>query len=409
MGLLGPPVSLVPESLYVHIPFCRKACSYCNFHFSISLQSRGQLLRSIINELEYRLQALRSDGNSIKKARNELSKDKRLPLQTLYFGGGTPSLLSLSELGILIKSINEWFDVEGVREFTLEANPEDVTPAMVKGWRSLGVNRISLGIQSFDDRNLTRMNRVHNAAQARKALKLLQDVGFQYISADLIYGYPDQSLQDFEADLQEMLSWSLPHFSSYQLTVEPRTALHYQVNQQKVRMAPEDLVLEQMMHLYQVSSNYGYKAYEISNFALQGQEAVHNSRYWSGHAYWGLGPSAHSYDGHRKRSWNIAHNIRYQAEIQSGKLPSTEEVLTDDQRFNEAVLIGLRLMDGLNWLNLEEVHGLERVQRIRQKISNMQSDWFDGLNLGDRQAPLRLSLVGRALADFIAVELFAES
>ena len=338
-----------------------------------------------------------------------LSEANRSPLQTLYFGGGTPSLLSTEELGALTNGIRRWFDLDEVSEFTLEVNPEDVTPAKVKDWRSLGVNRISLGIQSFDDRNLARMNRAHNAAQGREALHMFQNEGFESISADLIYGYPDRTLQDFEADLEELLSWRLPHFSSYQLTVEPQTALYHQVNQKKVRLAAEDLVLEQMMQLYQVSAVQGYRAYEISNFALPGHEAVHNSRYWSGHAYWGLGPSAHSFDGHRKRSWNIANNIQYQMEIQSGKVPSSEELLTDDQRFNEAVLIGLRLMDGLHWLALEEAHGPQRVQRLRQQIAKMPEEWFEVLKLEDREAPLQLSLAGRALADYIAVELFAEA
>jgi oxygen-independent coproporphyrinogen-3 oxidase len=363
----------------------------------------------MLDELEYRMRASAHDelpqGHSIA----ELSEVKHSPLQTLYFGGGTPSLLSMSELGSLTNGIRRWFDLDGVREFTLEVNPEDVTPAKIKDWRSLGVNRISLGIQSFDDRNLTGMNRAHNAAQGREALHLLQNEGFESISADLIYGYPDRTLQDFEADLQELLSWRLPHFSSYQLTVEPQTALYHQVNQKKVRLAAEDLVLEQMIQLYQVSAAQGYRAYEISNFALPGHEAVHNSRYWSGHAYWGLGPSAHSFDGHRKRSWNIANNIQYQMEIQSGKVPSSEELLTDDQRFNEAVLIGLRLMDGMHWLALEEAHGPQRVQRLRHQIAKMPEEWFEALKLEDREAPLRLSLAGRALADFIAVELFAEA
>lgn len=409
MGLLGPPVSVVPESLYIHIPFCRKACSYCNFHFSTSLRGRDELLRCVVNELELRIRNSVREGNVAEEFFSGTENGIRLPLQTLYLGGGTPSLLDLDELGYLIGQIGQYFDLREVKEFTLEANPEDVTVSKIRGWRSLGVNRISLGIQSFDDRNLTRMNRAHNADQAREALKLLRGEGLHDLSGDLIYGYPDQTLQDFEADLQEMLSLGLPHFSSYQLTVEPQTALYHQVNRQKVRLAAEELVLEQMMHLYQVSAEGGYRAYEISNFALPGHEAVHNSRYWSGYAYWGLGPSAHSYDGFRRRSWNVAHNARYIKEIQSGMLPATEEVLTDDQRFNEAVLIGLRLMDGLNWQALQDAHGAGRVQSIRSKIASMPQEWFDSLSLGDDQMPLRLSMAGRAVADFIAVELFADS
>jgi oxygen-independent coproporphyrinogen-3 oxidase len=327
----------------------------------------------------------------------------------LYLGGGTPSLLDPDELGHLVVQIGRYFDVSGVKEFTLEANPEDVSPSMVRVWRSMGVNRVSLGIQSFDDRNLSRMNRAHTADQAREALRLLQDGGFHSLSADLIYGFPDRTMEEFGADLQELISWGLPHFSSYQLTVEPRTALYHQVKQNKFRMVSEDIILEQMMHMYQVSADRGYKAYEISNFAIPGHEAVHNSRYWSGYAYWGLGPSAHSYDGIRSRSWNVAHNTRYVAEIQTGMLPATVEVLTDDQRFNEAVLIGLRLMDGLSWQALEDAHGAVRVQSIRHKISLMPQEWFDPLGLVNSRMPLRLSPVGRAVADFIAVELFADS
>ncbi|MFM8978472.1 MAG: radical SAM protein, partial [Bacteroidota bacterium] len=181
MGLLGPPFSVVPESLYVHIPFCRKACSYCNFHFSTSLQRRGELIRSMLDELEYRMLASAHGELTQGHSKAEFSEAKQTPLQTLYYGGGTPSLLSMAELGSLTKGIRRWFDLDGVREFTLEVNPEDVTSAKVKDWRSMGVNRISLGIQSFDDRNLTGMNRSHNAAQGREALNMLQNEGFESI------------------------------------------------------------------------------------------------------------------------------------------------------------------------------------------------------------------------------------
>jgi len=409
LGLLGPPVSVVPGSLYVHIPFCRKACSYCNFHFTTSLRQRDVILRAVVEELNLRILALNWEDQGLGNIRIESKYQGKFPLKTLYMGGGTPSLLTMDELTYVVKGIGNWFDLYGVQEFTLEANPEDVNSTMVKGWRSLGVNRISLGIQSFDDRNLLRMNRAHDAGKAREALRLLQNEGFQSLSADLIYGFPDRTMQDFEDDLHEMLSWGLSHFSSYQLTCEPKTAFYHQVNENKVRMVSEDLVLEQMMHLYNVSASHGYRAYEISNFAFPGHEAVHNSCYWSGYAYWGLGPSAHSYDGFRRRSWNVAHNARYQMEIQSGKLPKTEEVLSDDQKFNEDVLIALRLMDGLNWVALEEKHGSERVQSIHHRIKAMPKEWFEPLNLADRTVPLRLSFAGRAVADFIAVELFADS
>jgi oxygen-independent coproporphyrinogen-3 oxidase len=400
---------MVPESLYIHIPFCRKACSYCNFHFSTSLQDSRHILRALIEELALRMNPMSRGIQGLNRTHLNIQSQERFPLRTLYIGGGTPSLLSGEELSYLVDGIGRWFDLGDVEEFTLEANPEDVEPAQVELWRGLGMNRISLGIQSFDDRNLRRMNRAHNASKAREAVTILQNEGFQSLSADLIYGFPEQTLSDFEADLQELLQFGLSHFSAYQLTCEPKTALFHHVQQQKVRMIPEELVLEQMMHLYQVAERHGYRAYEISSFAQPGHEAVHNSRYWSGHAYWGLGPSAHSYDGNRKRSWNISNNTRYQREIQSNKLPVTVEELSDDQIFNEAILVGLRLADGLSWTALEQMYGYTKVQKLRAKVASMPIDWFEDLNLADRVGYLRLSLAGRVIADHITLELFVDS
>ncbi|MGA1330106.1 MAG: radical SAM family heme chaperone HemW [Bacteroidia bacterium] len=380
------------RSLYVHIPFCRKACHYCGFHFSTNLSSTERVLRSILREAELR--------------RKSLNYSYPQALETMYWGGGTPSLLSEESMVLLLNGLAGQFDTSKLLEFTLEANPEDVSPSALAMWSKLGVTRISLGVQSVNDDFLLSMNRAHNAAQALSAMQQIKEYWSGDWTADLIYGYPRQGIQDLTRDLNAILEFEPGHFSAYQLTQEPRTALNNQVQKGTVRMPDDERVLELMENLYQEATVHGYRAYEISNFARSGSEAIHNSRYWSGEAYLGLGPSAHSYDGDRIRRWNVNHNVRYCQGVEEGRLDQTEEVLGFTEKLNEFVMIRLRLDDGLPWTLLEKTFGKEARLRVQKRCSTLEPAWFVDEGNTVNATSLRLSISGRGMADYIASSLF---
>jgi oxygen-independent coproporphyrinogen-3 oxidase len=330
----------------------------------------------------------------------------RWPLETLYLGGGTPSLLEPEALTYLVNGLLEKFDVSTLQEFTLEANPEDVHPKNLELWKGLGVNRISLGVQSVDDRFLEGMNRAHDSRQSLEAMRLLASDWSGPWTADLIYAYPDQDPESLKKDLDTILSYQPGHFSAYQLTQEPRTVLHTRVQRGDVQMPEDDKALELMHLLYQWAESQGYRAYEISNFARTGCEAIHNSRYWSGQAYLGLGPSAHSFDGEQTRSWNISHNLHYCQGIEAGAPEESVEVLSMADRLNEFLMIRLRLDAGMPWDELTSRFGTDAKDRVRERLFLLSPSWFreEGF-LGEAQ-PLRLSRSGRGLADYIASSLF---
>jgi len=381
-----------PRSVYVHVPFCRKACHYCAFHFSTTRSSQTRVLKAMVRELELRL--------------TDRGSGHRWPLETLYLGGGTPSLLEPEALTYLVNGLLEKFDVSTLQEFTLEANPEDVYPKNLELWKRLGVNRISLGVQSVDDRFLEGMNRAHDSQQSHEAMRLLADDWSGPWTADLIYAYPDQDPESLKKDLETILSYQPGHFSAYQLTQEPRTVLHTRVQRGEVHMPDDDRALELMQLLFQWAETQGYRAYEISNFARTGCEAVHNSRYWSGQAYLGLGPSAHSFDGEETRSWNINHNLHYCRGIEAGSPEETVEVLTMVDRLNEFLMIRLRLDAGLPWDELTSRFGANAKDRVRERLLTLSPSWFREEGFLGEEQPLRLSHSGRGLADYIASSLF---
>ncbi len=381
-----------PRSVYVHVPFCRKACHYCAFHFSTTRSSQTRVLKAMVRELELRL--------------TDRCSGHRWPLETLYLGGGTPSLLEPEALTYLVNGLLEKFDVTTLQEFTLEANPEDVYPKNLELWKRLGVNRISLGVQSVDDRFLEGMNRAHDSQQSHEAMRLLADDWSGLWTADLIYAYPDQDPENLKKDLDTILSYQPGHFSAYQLTQEPRTVLHTRVQRGDVHMPDDDRALELMQLLYQWAESQGYRAYEISNFARTGCEAVHNSRYWSGQAYLGLGPSAHSFDGEQTRSWNISHNLHYCRGIEAGSPEESVEVLSMVDCLNEFLMIRLRLDEGLPWDELTSRFGADAKDRVRERLLTLSPSWFREEGFLGEEQPLRLSHSGRGLADYIASSLF---
>lgn len=380
--------------LYLHIPFCKQACHYCNFHFSTSLKFKGELLAALHREL-----TLRRENWSF------------VPLSTIYLGGGTPSLLSYEELMRLFDEIYKLFEVDRDAEITLEANPDDLSPAYLQALRRTPVNRLSIGIQSFADEDLRLMNRAHNAAEARSCLKDALSAGFDDLTVDLIYGAPSTSDAQWQENVQTLVDLKVPHLSCYCLTVEPQTALHHFVKTGKAAPVDEDQANRQFEWLMQFVEDNGYEHYEISNFALPGRYSKHNTSYWLGEPYLGIGPAAHSFDGQR-RWWNAANNAKYIKALSGlenaadlGRLSGDlyeEEKLTPVQQYNEYVMTGLRTKWGCNLPKIETM-GAGFADYFVQGI---QPFLEQGFVLQTPSQTYLLTRQGKFLADHIASELF---
>ncbi|MEI7670074.1 MAG: radical SAM family heme chaperone HemW, partial [Pseudomonadota bacterium] len=325
--------------LYLHIPFCKQACTYCDFHFSTSMQQREELVDSLIKEIKFQADYL---------------PEKKL--DTIYFGGGTPSLLTIDELERIFESIQQYFTISSNAEITLEANPDDLTANYLCKLRHTPINRLSIGIQSFRDEDLKMMNRAHNAKQAKRVVPEAADMGFENLSVDLIYGIPDLKMEDWKKNLDTAIALPVNHLSCYCLTVEPRTALAWQVQKGISKAVDDDEAANQYEWLIEKTEIAGIPWYEVSNFGKPGFQSRHNSNYWNGIPYLGIGPSAHSFNG-RNRQWNIRNNPLYIKSINEGKVPLEAESLTTEQRFNETVLTSLRTRKGLSKESIEKVAG----------------------------------------------------
>ena len=322
--------------IYIHIPFCKQKCSYCNFHFSTSLNFKDEMLDAMKKEIFLR--------------KNELQNKN---LQSLYFGGGTPSVLSADEIKSLIDEVLKHFNFNNDIEITLEANPDDLNSQFLKGLSDSPVNRLSIGTQSFFDEDLKLMNRAHNASEAEGSIKRAQDFGFENLSIDLIYGSPTSNLEIWKENLNKTIALEIPHISSYALTVEPKTALENWVSKGKVANPKEEEQNREFYYMVDFLKDHGFDHYEVSNFAKEGFYSRHNSAYWKYQEYLGIGPSAHSYNGNDVRSWNVANNQQYIKKLNSNILAKETEILSQQDQFNEMIMIGLRTIWGvdLNSLN----------------------------------------------------------
>ena len=315
--------------IYLHIPFCKKACHYCNFHFSTQTKDLQTFIDALLQEIELQ-----------KSYINE-------PIETIYFGGGTPSLLNESQLKVIMDNIYSNFNVAATIECTLEANPDDMSPSKLAGWKNIGINRLSIGIQSFQATALTWMNRAHTVEQSHAAIQMAKDAGIHNLSIDLIYGTPSLTDQALMADLDWIEQYQIKHVSCYALTVEDKTALKKQIEKGQIENVDPE---KQSKHFEIVCvrlKTMGLEHYEISNFAKPGFRSQHNSNYWSGKTYLGLGPSAHSYNG-ISRQWNIANNALYIKSIAQGQLNYEIEILTEANRYNEYMMTSLRRMEGFD-------------------------------------------------------------
>jgi oxygen-independent coproporphyrinogen-3 oxidase len=313
--------------LYLHIPFCKQACHYCDFHFSTTDKLRSEMIDSILKEMHY----WHSHGWGG-------------PCKSVYFGGGTPSILENEEIQRILHEIETLWGIEQEAEITLEANPDDIDPNSLKDWWNSGINRLSLGVQSFYEDDLKWMNRSHDSKQAIRSLEYIKDSSFSNYSLDLIYGVPTKS--DFSENVIKALSFDPPHISAYTLTVEPKTVLAHKVEKGKQLLLQDKEVEEQYQSLCEALSSSGYSHYEISNFAKKESVARHNSAYWKGDKYLGVGPSAHSFDGER-RWWNVANNTKYRNAVSTGSIWFETEELTANSKWNELLMTGLRRSVGI--------------------------------------------------------------
>jgi oxygen-independent coproporphyrinogen-3 oxidase len=325
------------------------------------------------------------------------------PLQSIYVGGGTPSILGDVLLHQLFNDIYTTFKVEPDAEVTMEANPDDITPKKLNAIKQTPVNRFSMGVQSFFDEDLKWMNRAHKANEAEKSIKLIQDFGFNKISIDLIYGGPTLSNENWTKNLSKINELGLNHVSAYCLTVEPQTALHHHINKGKLPALDEEKAAEQFNMMIEQLGSFGFEQYEISNFARNKEYAVHNTSYWQNKPYLGVGPSAHSFNGNQ-RSWNIANNQLYMKQLTQHILPLEIEMLTNNNRINEYIMTGLRTIWGCNWQEIKSRFGEDYYKYLKLKIE----PYIKQKQIVDNGTVFKLTTNARILADGIASDLFFE-
>ncbi len=369
--------------IYLHIPFCKQACHYCDFHFNTSLKYKGELVEALIKEIQ--LQKKYLNGESI---------------DTIYFGGGTPSLLNETEISLLINTITGLHSVASDAEITLEANPDDLDKAKLLALRQTPINRFSIGIQSFFDEDLQWMNRVHRADEAESAVKRAQDMGFENITVDLIYGYPLLTDQKWKFNTDKVFELGVPHVSAYSMTVEPRTALASFIKQKKQAAMSDEQSAAQFTFLMDAMQTKGFEQYEISNFCKPGFYSRHNSNYWKGVKYLGIGPSAHSYNG-ETRQWNVANNTKYMQGLSTRLIPAETEILSDIDKLNEYIMTSLRTSWGLD---LDKLNGIASASA--DHLQKAAIDFFDKGWLSQQNKIIYLTQTGKLYADHIASELF---
>ena len=371
------------SGIYIHIPFCKQACHYCDFHFSTSMKKKDEMVLALAKELQMR--------------KNEFENET---IETIYFGGGTPSRLQIADLRLQIDSIYKNYKVAQNPEITLEANPDDLSEDYLIELSKIGINRLSIGIQSFFEDDLQLMNRAHNSAEARKCLEEATKY-FDNISLDLIYGIPGMSNEKWKQNIDTALSFGIPHISSYALTVEPKTALSKLIQTGKIAQPKDEVAEEHFQILVETLESNGFIHYELSNFGKENYFSKNNSAYWLGKKYLGIGPSAHSYDG-ISRSWNVSNNAMYLKALAENKLLNETEILSKNDRYNEYIMTGLRTIWGVSLDRIVTEFGsdyLDYLQKQAQKFIN------DGL-LSIEDKILKPTQKGKFLTDGIASDLF---
>ena len=371
------------SGIYIHIPYCRQKCHYCNFFSVASFGTLPLMLEAIGKEMS--LQKSYLGG----------------PVDTLYFGGGTPSLLEEEQVSMLMTSLTKHFTFSPTAEITLEANPDDITNAKLASWKGLGINRLSIGIQSFRDVDLHYLNRIHSADKALKCLELAKQAGFNNLTLDLIFGIPTLSDEAWLKNIKTAIDLGIQHISAYALTVEPKTALEVMIRKGTAKPVDEIQTVRQFKLLMQTMEAHGYEHYEISNYCLPGHYARHNTSYWNGVPYLGLGPSAHSYNG-QSRQWNVSSLGEYLKEIQTGRLPAETEILTLQQQYNEFVMTGLRTRWGCDVSDIKQCFGPDYSALFLKEAQK----WLNQNHLQQNGGVFTLTRSGKLLADGIASDFF---
>jgi len=370
--------------IYIHIPFCKQACHYCDFHFSTSLQNKSSFLNALKKEIALRKKYLENET-----------------ISTIYFGGGTPSLLSKIELMDIFDTLNQHFMIHPEAEITLEANPDDLTELKINELKDTPINRLSIGIQSFYDEDLKLMNRAHSSEEALKAVKVAVENGFENITIDLIYGIPTLTHHNWRNNLQIAFALNIKHISAYCLTVEPKTALAHQVKTGSVKNVDEQHSSEQFEIMLEAMHNNDFVQYEISNFCKEGAYSKHNSSYWLKEKYLGLGPSAHSFNG-SSRQWNVSNNALYIQSLDKGELNFEKEELTINQCYNEYILTSLRTIWGIDLDYLEQAFG----SRYLSFFITDAEPYIQSGHVLNEEKKIYLSDKGKLIADKISSDLF---
>ncbi|WP_010136959.1 radical SAM family heme chaperone HemW [Ochrovirga pacifica] len=371
------------SGIYIHIPFCKKACHYCDFHFSTSLKHKQAFLAALKKEMILRADEFTSET-----------------VKTIYFGGGTPSMLEVDEIESLLKTLAQNYKIIASPEITLEANPDDLSDEKLKALSQTKINRLSIGVQSFGDKELQMMNRAHTAQEVRQSLQTATTL-FDTITIDLMYGIPRLSLKEWENNIQQALDFGITHISSYALTVEEGTALHHFIQQKKYPALDENLAAKHFDLLVKKLTQAGFDHYEISNFGKPNCYSKHNTSYWLGISYLGFGPSAHSYHNHI-RSWNVANNSKYIKSLVDEVLPSEKEILTPKDRYNELLMTGLRTTWGVSLQKIAMDFGTDRLLKLKKAVE----PYTQHGTLIIEKNHLKTTKKGKFLADGIASNLF---
>ena len=371
------------SGIYIHIPFCKQACHYCDFHFSTSMKKKEEMVLALAKEIHLR--------------KDESSEET---IETIYFGGGTPSVLTSAEINFLIDAVYQNYKVVEKPEITLEANPDDLSEERILELSKSKINRLSIGIQSFYEDDLKMMNRAHNSAEAKRCLEFATQY-FDNISLDLIYGIPGMSNEKWKQNIETALSFGIPHISSYALTVEPKTALNKLIQTGKITAPNDEAAQEHFAILVETLESKGFVHYELSNFAKENYFSKNNSAYWLGKKYIGIGPSAHSYNG-IARSWNVANNPIYLKSIQEDKLPNESEILSVTDRYNEYIMTGLRTIWGVSFDRVEKEFGVEYLNYLNKQTKKYLDDDLLFIEIDI----LKSTKKGKFLTDGIASDLF---
>lgn len=370
--------------IYIHIPFCLQACNYCDFHFSTSLKTKNKIISSIIHELILRKNYLKNDI-----------------IETIYFGGGTPSILESSELDKILECLFKYYNVSPFPEVTIESNPNDLNKKKIKNLISLGINRLSLGGQSFNDSQLKILNRTHSSFDVENSIKIAQELGINNINLDLIYGLPKLSVKDWEEDLNKAISLNVTHLSCYCLTIEKGTVFFNKLKKGTLKVASDKNKTDQFLLMRKILINENYIHYEISNFCKQNYRSKHNSSYWNFQKYLGVGPSAHSFNG-KTRQWNISNNSKYINSIKDNEVFYEEEVLTRNNIINEFILTSLRKMEGISNKKLKEITSHKEYANFKLQINDLVNRSL----IFEKNDYYSLTEQGMILCDKITSDLF---